>query len=180
MTVRDEFLADITRCRDELIASHAFYIHQTQRSCLDRIREKGLEPKVVAERPDEVVARLGEIGRSIICFRPVGAEFARFGSVDKDLIELAIVAADLPELVGIDWTDTYSKGLPDSIRSTEPNKPLMEIFRDVIRRTGIAITYERIRPELLLVRRNDDPAEQPDVWGSLAETPDGEILVFDR
>ncbi|WP_256807032.1 hypothetical protein [Bradyrhizobium sp. Bra64] len=180
MTVRDEFLADIPACREQLVASHAFYIHQTSSSGLDRIREIGLEPKVVDVPPDEVVARLGDKGRCIICFRPVAAEFPRFGSSDKDLIELAIAAADLPELVGIDWTDAYSKGLPDSIRSTEPNKPVLEIFRDVIRRTGIAITYDRVAPELLLVRRKDDPPEMPERWGRLTETPNDEILVFSR
>jgi hypothetical protein len=96
------------------------------------------------------------------------------------LIDLAMARTCLPELVGIDWTDAYSKSLPDSIRSTEPNKPLMDIFRDVIRRTGIAITYERVGPEMLLVRRKNDLPEMPESWGRLTETSDDEILVFDR
>lgn len=61
MTVRDDFLTDIRGCREQLIASHAFYINQPSRSGLDRIREIGLEPKVVAAPPDEVVVRLNGV-----------------------------------------------------------------------------------------------------------------------
>jgi hypothetical protein len=166
--------------RSILLTDYSYFIHETEMAALPRMRETGLEPKIVDERPDEVVARLGEDGRQIICLRPVGASFLRHGSREKGLIELAIPAKALPELVGIDWTDSYAKGLGDAIRSSEPDKPTREVFRDVVRRTGIAITYKIIKPADLLVRRMTDKADDPSTWGRLAETLDGEIFVYNR
>jgi hypothetical protein len=180
ITVRDDFLADMEGCRSILLAYYSYFIHETEMAGLTRIREKGLEPKIVDERPEEVVVRLGEDGRRITCFRPFAASFIRRGSREKGLIELAIPAEGLPELVGIDWTDSYAKGLGDVIRSSEPDRLAMEVFREVVRRTGIAIAYKKIDPADLLVRRTMNQDDNPSTWGRLTETSDPEIYVFDR
>ncbi|WP_213737051.1 hypothetical protein [Bradyrhizobium sp. dw_411] len=177
----DVFVEGLARAEEVRIAltdRFEWFTHDTGFSHLTQVRDSGLPTREYEpwEIPVDVKeARGGEANCRILCFHPLGAKLRPPSSKERPHIRLAVAGADLPKLVGLDWT--YEQKLVRSRRRARASAPIEDVSVEIANELGSVSVYEPIKPELLRVwtiGASDDPA----AWPWLNDTKNDEIMKF--
>jgi hypothetical protein len=142
------------------------FIHVTPFTNFERIRTEGLIPHRDMAPPVEIVEILGARAGEILCLHPLGSARRSAGTKEPPLISLAVLAADLPERVGLDWS--YSCEIVIGRMQLWPQMPIHEFVGRISNEFGSIISYDRIPPEKLRLLCRHDPPTYPLEWQRLA------------
>ena len=178
--INDELLSEagLARVREVLTNSYSWFMHVSPINNFDKIQAAGLELKYPGGFQDVVAKRLGNEARNVICLRPFGSSFCREGSKQGVGMLLAVSVVDLPERLGVDWSDGYGWALLKELRDSRPEADTADLALEAIQRSGTMISYDSIPACKLVVCPEARRQSHPYSWPRFQHIDESE--VFDR
>jgi hypothetical protein len=184
MTTHIDLLANMPRVRLALVSRYQWFIHTTPQGNIESIRRYGLRTNRDAAPPPEVIAAIGAHAGAILCLHPLGAKLCP-GGANANLVlgigqeapkrvSFAIIAEDLPALLGVDWSYTWP--LVSHALNENPNWSVEEAVLNVANEYGSIALYSPIVPSGLRVFCANNQPANPLSWKMLNAAQTDEIV----
>jgi hypothetical protein len=168
----------LSAARQALITRYPLFRHVTTFTAIESIRMHGLQPKWPGGTPPKIVRDIvGDDAQHILCVHPIGA-FEVFTAKDPPRCKLAVSGNDLPERIGLDWSNAGCWDLARIIYEDDPRKNPSDAFAEVATRRGSVVAYDGIRASVLRVCPASAPHSAASVWPLLQDLSNDEIAQF--
>jgi len=161
--------------REALRRHTGWFLRAERAAFLEDIKREGRRPRPIESAREVDVVRLREVsGGSLLpitCLWSTSAAHALVHDVGEPLVVFAVPIEDLPDPIGIDWSVVGAWNLAADLRREAPKRSVGEVFSDVVRRSGIVVTYGVIQPAALRVRLSTSTDDWRE-WPTLADVED--------
>jgi hypothetical protein len=184
MVTHADLLQNASLVRAALVREYGWFIHETPEANIVSIREHGLLANRDAPAPPEVQTKFESARVPILYLHPLGAKLCPrgahvtlelpLGADEPKLVSIAVSAADLPGLVGLDWSYDWPRVL-DEIQANY-RMMLEEVALHIVNEYGSIAVYNNIQPTRLRVFCRDSSPTNPLNWKTLTDADDAEIV----
>jgi hypothetical protein len=172
MATHADLLNDMALLRAALIRKYTCFVHETPDVDIDSIRREGLRTNRDSQAPLDVKTALHLEQVPILCLHPLGAQLRpggaastlclQLGQPEPPRVCLAVVAPDLPQRVGLDWSYEWDQQAASlEANADTPLQAFAEIALQLVDEFGSVAAYDNIPAIRLRVFCHRDPPANP-------------------
>jgi hypothetical protein len=169
--------AGFERARAAVADRYAFLVHRARLSSLPSIRAIGLRPALQPTAGDVklsvISSALGGVLPPILCLSPPEHRITFTAAFES--VELAVVAKELPQRIGVDWSCGSTWTRVEQFWEDAPTGGLEGAVFAGVDFCKSVISYDAIPPASLRIRLKESAADAT-TWPRLTDATDGNAL----